>query len=224
LSFASISSAMASLSASRTVISLTPPSDAYLLATMDGVIAAGRKAGRKAGAAGREADSRREAGRRSLEAAIELIEDGRRRAAGVRCRFGEEEVLLLTVVKSSLHASVGESGSGRFWRPCTQLSVTWKCWANSHPNEGQRWPSKACLHGRCSARQATHLTSQMPGAYIHRPYIAHISHIHHTHTSLSVASIHPSIAHLLSGHGMLQCGFALVCIRAQRISSIYALC
>jgi hypothetical protein len=223
LSFASISSAMASLSASRTVISLTPPSDAYLLATMDGVIAAGRKAGRKAGAAGREADSRREAGRRSLEAAIELIEDGRRRAAGVRCRFGEE-VLLLTVVKSSLHASVGESGSGRFWRPCTQLSVTWKCWANSHPNEGQRWPSKACLHGRCSARQATHLTSQMPGAYIHRPYIAHISHIHHTHTSLSVASIHPSIAHLLSGHGMLQCGFALVCIRAQRISSIYALC
>ena len=49
---------------------------------MDGVIAAGRNAGRRAGAAGREADSRREAGRRSLEAAIELIEDGEEEGRG----------------------------------------------------------------------------------------------------------------------------------------------
>jgi hypothetical protein len=63
---------MASFSASRTVISFCP--DAYpLLATIDGVIAAARKAGRKPG---READdSRREAGRRSLEAAI-VVEEG----------------------------------------------------------------------------------------------------------------------------------------------------
>jgi hypothetical protein len=67
LSFCSISSAMASLSASRTVISFWP--DAYpLLATIDGVRAAARKAGRNAG---RDADeSRREAGRRSREEAI----------------------------------------------------------------------------------------------------------------------------------------------------------
>jgi hypothetical protein len=66
-SFRSISSAIASLSASRTVISFWP--DAYPLLAIDGVMAAARKAGRKAGA-GREAETRREAGRRSLEAAI----------------------------------------------------------------------------------------------------------------------------------------------------------
>jgi len=70
LSFASISSAMASFSASRTVISFVAPSDAYLLPTIEGVTGATRKAGRKAGAAGREADSSREAGRKSFEAAI----------------------------------------------------------------------------------------------------------------------------------------------------------
>lgn len=67
LSFRSISSAMASLSASRTVISFWP--DAYPLLAIDGVAAAARKAGRKAGA-GRVDAIRREAGRRSLEAAI----------------------------------------------------------------------------------------------------------------------------------------------------------
>jgi hypothetical protein len=58
---------MASLSASRTVISFCP--DAYPLLAIDGVMAAARKAGRNAGA-GRDAETRREAGRRSLEAAI----------------------------------------------------------------------------------------------------------------------------------------------------------
>lgn len=60
---------MASLSASRTVISFWP--DAYLLAIV-GVIAAARKVGRKAGA-GRDADNRREAGRTSRDAAIAAI-------------------------------------------------------------------------------------------------------------------------------------------------------
>lgn len=50
------------------------------------MIAAGRNAGRKAGAAEREADSRRDAGRRSLEAAIELIEVEEREEGG---RWGE---------------------------------------------------------------------------------------------------------------------------------------
>lgn len=58
---------MASLSASRTVISFWP--DAYPLLAIDGVAAAARNAGRKAGA-GRVDAIRREAGRRSLEAAI----------------------------------------------------------------------------------------------------------------------------------------------------------
>ena len=65
LSFRSISSAMASFSASRTVISFWP--DAYPLLAIDGVRAATRKAGRKAGL---DDESRREAGRRTLEAAI----------------------------------------------------------------------------------------------------------------------------------------------------------
>jgi hypothetical protein len=68
LSFCSISSAIASLSASRTVISLLPPDDAYpLLPTIDGIAAVARNAGRNAG---RAADRARVAGRRSLEAAI----------------------------------------------------------------------------------------------------------------------------------------------------------
>jgi hypothetical protein len=63
LSFCSISSAMASFSASRTVISFCP--DAYpLRATNDGVRAGARNAGRKA---------RRAAGRRSREAAIVVV-------------------------------------------------------------------------------------------------------------------------------------------------------
>ena len=61
---------MASLSASRTVISFWP--EAYALLAIDGVRAAARKAGRKAGA-GREAVRRREAGRRSLEATMAAI-------------------------------------------------------------------------------------------------------------------------------------------------------
>lgn len=64
---------MASLRASRTVISFWP--DAYPLLAIDGVMAAARKAGRNAGA-GRDVDSRREAGRRSLEAAIASIVTG----------------------------------------------------------------------------------------------------------------------------------------------------
>lgn len=65
LSLRSISSAMASLSASRTVISFWP--EAYPLRAIDGVMAAARNAGRKAG---RDAASRRAAGRVILEAAI----------------------------------------------------------------------------------------------------------------------------------------------------------
>jgi hypothetical protein len=60
LSFASISSAMASFRASRTVISFWPV--AYDLRANDGVRAGARNAGRKA--------ARREAGRRSRAAAI----------------------------------------------------------------------------------------------------------------------------------------------------------
>jgi hypothetical protein len=62
---------MASFNASRTVISFVPEEAYPLLA----IAAEARKvAGRKAGAAGREADSRREAGRNSLEAAIAVME------------------------------------------------------------------------------------------------------------------------------------------------------
>jgi hypothetical protein len=68
---------MASFRASRTVISFCP--DAYPLLAIDGVIAAARKAGRKPG---READdSRREAGRTNLEAAI-AVEEGDRGGRG----------------------------------------------------------------------------------------------------------------------------------------------
>jgi hypothetical protein len=56
---------MASFSASRTVISFWP--EAYPLRAIDGVMAAARNAGRKAG---RDAASRRAAGRVILEAAI----------------------------------------------------------------------------------------------------------------------------------------------------------
>src|SRR4051812_3216821 len=69
-SFCSISSAIASFRASRTVISLAPLDDAYpRLFAIDGIAAVARNAGRKVGA-GREADTRRAAGRKSLEAAI----------------------------------------------------------------------------------------------------------------------------------------------------------
>ena len=68
LSLRSISSAMASLSASRTVISFWP--EAYPLRAIEGVMAAARKAGRKAG---RDAASRRAAGRVILEAAIVYV-------------------------------------------------------------------------------------------------------------------------------------------------------
>jgi hypothetical protein len=60
---------MASFSASRTVISFCP--EAYPLRANVGAMAAGRKADRKVG---RDADeARREAGRRSLEAAIATV-------------------------------------------------------------------------------------------------------------------------------------------------------
>jgi hypothetical protein len=72
LSFCSISSAMASFSASRTVISFCP--EAYPLRAIDGVMAAARNAGRKAGRGADE--TRREAGRRSREAAIVVYEVG----------------------------------------------------------------------------------------------------------------------------------------------------
>jgi len=72
---------MASLSASRTVISFWP--EAYPLLAIDGVRAAARKAGRKVGA-GREADSRREAGRASLAAAIVGEIPGYQRIKSVR--------------------------------------------------------------------------------------------------------------------------------------------
>ena len=110
LSFASISSAMASLSASRTVISLVPPLEACLL-VIDGVTAAGRKAGRKAGAAGRAAESTRLAGRRSLEAAIGAAvrksEDGGSEGRGREMAGLGEGLGLRTVVKSFVLVSRG---------------------------------------------------------------------------------------------------------------------
>lgn len=116
LSFASISSAMASLRASRTVISLVAPSEAYLLAVIEGVTAAGRKAGRKAGAAGREADSRRAAGRRSLEAAIGAagcegeVEGSEGRGREMAGWEGMREVL--TVAKSFVPPRSGSGSTG----------------------------------------------------------------------------------------------------------------
>jgi hypothetical protein len=80
LSFCSISSAIASFSASRTVISLVPLAYPLLLA-IDGKTAVARNAGRRAGV-GRDADSTRDAGRKNLEAiavaseAIEFEERG----------------------------------------------------------------------------------------------------------------------------------------------------
>lgn len=70
LSFCSISSAIASLRASRTVNSFVPLDDAYpRLLAIDGMAAVARKVGRNVGA-GLEADTRRVAGRKSLAAAI----------------------------------------------------------------------------------------------------------------------------------------------------------
>ena len=132
LSFASISSAMASFSASRTVISLAPPSEAYLLATRDGVIAAGRNAGRKAGAAEREADSRREAGRRSLEAAIEWMEvEEKERGRWCEMRIWREGVVVDGLSKL-LFALRSASRGGSVVRARASI-CTFKCWANSPP-------------------------------------------------------------------------------------------
>jgi hypothetical protein len=74
LSFCSISSAIASFSASRTVISFVPLDDTYpLLLAIDSTGAVARNAGRKAGA-GLEADTSRTEGRKSLAAAIAVTE------------------------------------------------------------------------------------------------------------------------------------------------------
>lgn len=142
LSFRSISSAMASLSASRTVISFCP--DAYPLLAIDGVRAAARKAGRKAGACRVEA-MRREAGRRSLEAAI---------VCDVRVLGG--------VVRKCRRRVLAAEASGGCWG----------CWTiSSEVGDANRWgPERAKSH-KASGGSPTlkcentrHLTSSAPAA------------------------------------------------------------